>query len=302
MTRPGDSARIPWIVYSVMLVTTLFWALGHPLGRIILRTVHPFQLAFINLLVGLLALVAYLAASGKLRSLRAVSRGDLAGSLGLGVLGFAVYQVLTFSALSRIPASINAVLVSTNVVMIAPLAALVLGERLRWARAAAIVCAFAGVVLITFSQGFAAGTRIDPIGCTFSLLAALSFALYTVLGKRVVQRTDPLIVTALALFSGAVLLGVATSATIGFGRLWSADGQAWSLMILLGLTMIGFGYPAWFACLKRLPASRASVFIYLTPVFAVILSFLILGERVTWPFFAGGVLVLGGIAAATASG
>ena len=302
MTRPGGSPRIPRTVYLVMLVTTLFWALGHPLGRIILRTVHPFQLAFINLLVGLLALVSYLAASGKLRSLRAVSRGDFVGSLGLGVLGFAIYQVLTFSALSRIPASINAVLVSTNVVMIAPLAALVLGERLRWVRAAAIVCAFAGVVLITLSQGFAAGSRIDPVGCVFSLLAAFSFALYTVLGKRIVQRTDPLLATALALFSGTVLLGVTASATIGFGPLWSADGQAWSLMILLGLTMIGFAYPAWFACLKRLPASRVSVFIYLTPVFAVILSFVILGERVTWPFFTGGVLVLGGIAAATVSG
>jgi drug/metabolite transporter (DMT)-like permease len=301
MTRPGGSP-IPWTVYLVMLVTTLFWALGHPLGRIILRTVHPFQLGFINLLVGLLVLVAYLAASGKLVSLRTVPRGDLFASLGLGVLGFAIYQMATFSALSRIPASINAVLVATNVVMIAPLAALALRERLRWPRAAAILCAFAGVVLITFSQGFTAGSRIDPVGCAFSLLAAFSFALYTVMGKRVVQRTDPLIVTALALFSGAVLLGVAASATIGFGQLWSASGQAWSLMILLGVTMIGFAYPAWFACLKRLPASRVSVFIYLTPVFAVILSFVILGERVTWPFFAGGVLVLGGIAAATASG
>ena len=51
---------IPWTVYLVMLVTTLFWALGHPLGRIILRSVHPFQLGSVNLVVGFLALLAYL--------------------------------------------------------------------------------------------------------------------------------------------------------------------------------------------------------------------------------------------------
>ena len=39
-------------------------------------------------------------------------------------------------------------------------------------------------------------------------------------------------------------------------------------MVLLGVSMIGFAYPAWFETLKRLPASRASVFVYLTPVFA----------------------------------
>jgi drug/metabolite transporter (DMT)-like permease len=55
-------------------------------------------------------------------------------------------------------------------------------------------------------------------------------------------------------------------------------------MILLGVSMIGFAYPAWFETLKKLPASRASVFVYLTPVFAVILSFLILDERF-WVFW-----------------
>ncbi len=297
--RRSNAGRIPWAIYGIMLVTTLFWALGHPLGRIVLRTVHPLQLGFVNLLVGLLALVAYLAASGKLRELRSIPGRDVAGSLGLGVLGFAVYQVMTFSALARIPASFNAVLVATNVVMIAPLAALILGERMRWLRVAAIVCAFAGVVLVTLSQGSTGSERIDIVGCLYSLLAALSFALYTVLGKRIVQRRDPLMVTALALFSGTVLLGVATAVTVGFGSLWPAGGQAWFLMVLLGVTMIGFAYPAWFACLKSLPASRVSVFIYLTPVFAVILSFLILDERVSWLYFVGGALVLGGVVAAS---
>ena len=65
-------------------------------------------------------------------------------------------------------------------------------------------------------------------------------------------------------------------------------------MILLGVSMIGFAYPAWFETLKRLPASRASVFVYLTPVFAVILSFLILDERFTWLFYVGSGAGAGG--------
>ena len=189
----------------------------------------------------------------------------------------------------------NAVLVATNVVMIAPLAALLLKEDVRWERVAAIVCAFAGVALITFNQGFTPGAKIDFVGCLFSLLAALSFALYSVIGKGVVQRNDPLLVTALALFSGAVLLCIFTAATVGYRSLPSAGGPAWLLMILLGVTMIGFAYPAWFACLKLVPASRVSIFVYMTPVFAVLLSFLILDERFGWIFYLGGALVLGSV-------
>jgi drug/metabolite transporter (DMT)-like permease len=73
-------------------------------------------------------------------------------------------------------------------------------------------------------------------------------------------------------------------------------------MVMLGLTMIGIAYPTWFACLKRLPASRVSVYVYMTPVFAVILSLLILEERFSWLFLLGGALVLGGIALASPAG
>jgi drug/metabolite transporter (DMT)-like permease len=290
---------IPWIVYPVMLVTTLFWALGHPLGRIILRSAHPMQLGSINLVVGFLVLVAYLAVTRRIRAIFRLPARDILASLTLGVVGFALYQLLTFTALSRIPASMNAVLVATNVVLITPLAALFLGEKIRWGRVVSVLVAFAGVVLVTFNQGFSTRGGIDLGGCLLSLLAALSFAAYTVMGKRVVERNDPLIVTALALFSGAVLLSAFTGFTVGYSSLGGADALTWTLMILLGVTMIGFAYPAWFACLKKLPATRVSIFIYMTPVFAVILAFLILDERFSWLFYAGGALVLAGVVAST---
>ena len=286
-------------VYPLMLVTTLFWALGHPLGRIILRSMHPFQLGAINLVVGFLAVLAYLAIAGKAGMLFRLSLRDLLSSLALGVIGFSLYQILTFSALSRIPASVNAVLVATNAVLIVPLSALILRERIGWLRVVGILGAFAGVVVVTFNQGFSLDKTLDLTGCAFSLLAALSFALYTVLGKRLVERNDPLIVATVALFSGAVVLTVLTAITPGLGGLLQTGAEPWALAVLLGVTMIGFAYPTWFTCLKRLPASRVSVFIYLTPIFAVVLSFLILREVFSWPFYLGGAMVLGGLIVAS---
>ncbi len=71
--------------------------------------------------------------------------------------------------------------------------------------------------------------------------------------------------------------------------------QKWLLLLFLGAGMIGVAYPVWFACLKRVNASDIAIFIYLTPLFAGLLSFLILNEVFVWTFYLGGALILGGI-------
>jgi drug/metabolite transporter (DMT)-like permease len=295
MTEEKGGIRVE---YFLMLIVSFFWAIGHPFGRIIVRSVHPFQLGTVTLSTGFIGLLVFMVVSGRIRKMAELSARDALVSLGLGVFGFFSYQILTFSALARIPASMNAVLVSTNVIFIALLAGLVLKERIIPARILGIALALCGAILVTFNTGFvleAEAAGIDLLGCAFSLLAALSFALYSVIGKRVLASNDPLIVAALALFSGAVLLAILTAATVDFSAIREAGWPTFLMMVFLGLTMIGIAYPLWFTCLKRLPASHASVYIYLTPVFAVILSLIILKERFSWLFWVGGAFILGGI-------
>jgi drug/metabolite transporter (DMT)-like permease len=295
MTEKKKGLRIE---YFLMLIVSFFWAIGHPLGRILLQKVHPLQLGTVTLVSGFIGLLVFLTASGKVRQVFKLSLRDALISMGLGVFGFFLYQILTFSALSRIPASMNAVLVSSNVVFIALLAALILKERVGPIRIIGMILAVCGVVLVTFNKGFSIGDgggSIDLLGCSFSLLAALSAALYSVIGKKVLVTNDPLIVAALAIFSGAVLLTILTAVTVGFSEVYQAGWATILLMVFLGITMIGIAYPLWFVCLKRFPASQISIYIYLTPVFAVILSLIILHERFSWLFWAGGAFILGGI-------
>jgi len=285
------------IEYFLMLIASFFWAIGHPLGRIAVQSVHPFQIGTITLSTGFIGLLIFLLISKRIKLIKKLSYRDILIALGLGVFGFFLYQILTFSALARIPASINAVLVSTNVVFIAFLAALILRERIRAIRILGIILALFGVILVTFNKGFTFdGTdSIDLLGCAFSLLAALSFALYSVIGKKILISNDPLIIALIALFSGAVLLLTLTTFTVGFSEIVHADWSTLAILIFLGLTMIAIAYPLWFTCLKRLPASHVSIYIYLTPVFAVILSLIILNERFSWLFWVGGAFILGGI-------
>ncbi len=293
----ADKKNMVRIEYFIMLVVTFFWAIGHPLGRIVTQKLHAFQLAAITLVAGFLTIFLYLLITKEAKKLFKVSLRDMFVSIGLGVLGFFIYQILTFSALSRIPASINAVLISNNVVFIAILSAIILKEKIRLLTVFGIVLAAIGVLLVTFNQGFSidASGKMDFVGISFSLMAALCSALYTVLGKKVLSSNDPLIITTLALFFGAVFQVILTFFTTGFTQVMLAGWKINLLAVITGVTMLGIAYPLWFVCLKKFPASQISIYMYLTPVFAVVLSLIILKERFSWLFWVGSIIILAAI-------
>ncbi len=290
------------IEHLFMLIFAFFAALGHPLGRIIVREMHPIQLGTVTLLIGLVVLILYILFTGRLKSLFRIDKKDILLSAGIGVFGFFFFQILTFSALARIPASVNAFLINTSVVYISLLAAVFLKERIPLIRILAIALALMGVVLVVFNRGFRLERAAPLLGCLFSILGAIAFAIYSVFGKKLLQRNDPINVVAIAVFSGAVLLSIFTRFSIGYSSLVDIGGKTWLLTILLGATMIGLAYPMWFLSLRRLPASHVSVYLYMTPLFAVLLSFLILHETFGWLFWIGGLLILGGIVLSGLSG
>ena len=278
-----------------MVMVTFFWAIGHPVGRIMAGVLHPFQIASVTLTAGFICVFLYLLVSKQLYKIKKVSPKDIIVSLVMGIFGFFLYQICTFSALARIPASMNSILVTTNVVFITVFSIAVLKERVRLATVLGICLALAGTVLVIFNQGFHIHGTFNFLGSLFSLGAALSFTVYTVSGKDVISRNDPIIIASLALFSGMVILLIFSVVTVGFDALIGLSSKNWLLLLFLGAGMIGIAYPVWFACLKQVNASEIAIFIYLTPVFAGLLSFLILKEVFGWVFYLGAALILGGI-------
>jgi drug/metabolite transporter (DMT)-like permease len=283
------------VEHLFMLNFAIFAALGHPLGRIIVRQMHPIQLGTVSLVIGFVVILFYVLITGRIRALLKMQKRDILMSAGIGLLVFFLFQILTFSALSRIPASVNAFLINTNVVYISLLASVILKERISPVRVISMALALGGVVLVVFNRGFGLEGSIDLFGCFFSVLGALFFALYSVLGKKLLHRNDPINVVAIAVLSGSVFLILTTLFTTGYASLIDIDRKTWLLTVLLGATMIGLAYPLWFLSLERLPASHISLYMYMTPLFAVIMSFLILHETFGWFFYIGGALILGGL-------
>jgi len=290
------------IEHVYMLVFAFFAALGHPLGRIIVREMHPILLGTMSLLIGLFVLVIYVLCTGRMKMLFGIKPRDMLMSAGIGVFGFFFFQILTFSALSRIPASVNAFLINTSVVYISILAAVVLKERIPVNRIIAIVLALIGMLFVVFNRGFHFQRAVDLLGCLFSVLGAIVFSIYSVFGKKLLERNDPVVVVTIAVLTGSILLVIFAGLTVGYATLSHIRPTSWLLTVLIGVTMIGLAYPLWFIGLRRLPASHVSLYIYMAPLFAVLLSFIILHETFGWLFWFGAMLILGGIVLASLPG
>ncbi|MBS7645173.1 MAG: DMT family transporter [Candidatus Bathyarchaeia archaeon] len=279
--------------YPLLVVAAFIWGSGHPVIKLILEELHPIQVSLASAALSFLMLASTLPFSRPKGGFRWDRMPWMAAA---GIVIFFIYPILSFSALQRIPASVNGILVATSTIFVALIAASILGEALSVANYLGIAASFLGVALIVQATTGILSSPIqgmDASGFVLSLSGALASAVYTILGRRL-RDEDPLRVTLVAAGSGAVLQAVAAGASTGFQAFLTASPRTWLLLLYWGL-LSGLAYFIYYYSLRRMEAARASSFMYLSPVFAAVTSAVILGEKLTFPFLAGMGLVLSGV-------
>ena len=214
---------------------------------------------------------------------------------GLAMTGIFLYALCFFYGLKHISAGRGALVVALTPVVVA-LAAWFLGqERMTPLKLAGIAIALAGCLTVigngnplALLHGSVGHGEWLIIGCV------LCWTAYTFIGRRATKTFSPLAATLWASLLGALLLGI-TALVQGSTDLaeWSPAVWASVIFLAIGGTALGF---TWFADgVKRLGAARASVFVNLVPVFAVLQAAVLLGERLELPVLGGGLLVIAGV-------
>ena len=212
-------------------------------------------------------------------------------ALGLGVLG---NHLLTLFGLRYIGAGTAGVIIGASPAIQAFLSSVLIRDlpfRLVWGGCAV---SFAGVFLVVGLKGEAAAGEQPWLGATLVLLAQVSWALYSIGGRRTME---PLTVNwttlSFSILPQILLLGMNQKAfTVGLGTVPLAD---WLVVGYLIVFATALGQQAWLYGVHGIGPSRAGVFVNLIPVSALVLSALLLGERIGLTEVAGIVLVLAGV-------
>jgi drug/metabolite transporter (DMT)-like permease len=158
--------------------------------------------------------------------------------------------------------------------------------------------AFAGAAAVGVEQAGNSGGSTGR-GDLLTVLAALGLALYTVLGKRVVEEYSAVRMSLLCNVSAAVIvLPVALwqiRALAHAGRLGVLGLESWGGVIYLGVVGSAVSYILYFWALRYMTPAGLGAVSYLQPVGAILLGLVFLGEPITRRVAIGGLLIIAGV-------
>lgn len=282
-----ERRSIDSVTITAVLVTILAWASAFPAIRAGLESFGPIELGALRFAIAAIPAALFLI----IMRPGWPSASDFLRLAAGGILFVAFYTALLNMGEMTVSAGAASFIINTNPIMTAGLAILVLGERFTARAWAGTAVSFVGIGLIAFGEG--EGMRLD-IGALLILGAALCNSVTTVVQKPLFTRHKPLTVSAWNMVIGALaLLPWLPNAASEFSVASPAGIQA---AVYLGLVPSLVAYGTWSVALSRLPASRASNFMYCVPPVATLLGFLWLGETPTLIGAGGGVLALLGVA------
>ncbi|MGY1771776.1 DMT family transporter [Blastococcus sp. SYSU D00813] len=262
----------------------LAFAAGVPLGTLLLLR---FSLA--GLLLGLLLLVLPATRSARDRAAPrpGLSRRLVLVGLGLGAVGYVTQAGLYFSALERVDASLVALVFYVYPALVTVVAVLLGRDRLTRARAAAVLVASGGTLLVLAGAG---GLRFDAVGVAMAFGAAATYTVYILVADTTVHRVPPVVLSALVMSGAALTLALRTVLTGGVDLALPAAGWLWVGCIAVVSTVVAM--LTFFAGLRRTGPSTAATLSTAEPVVTTALAALALGEFLTPVQLAGGLLVL----------
>jgi drug/metabolite transporter (DMT)-like permease len=211
----------------------------------------------------------------------------VAAGFAMGAVGYAAQSGGYFGALTRISASLTALLLYVYPALVC-IGAVALGrDRLDRRRILALLLATGGAVLVLAGTGTG---DLDALGVALGLGAAVAYSVYILVADRVVVHIEPFLFSALiATGAGCTLWAagvVSGSLDLGF----RAGGWGWIAGLALASTVLPIS--AFLAGLPKVGPSTASIVSTAEPIVSVVMAMIWFGDRLGVMQALGGTLVL----------
>lgn len=269
-----------------------FWSVTSILVKIALGFVDPFTLAFVRLLLGLAVFsVMYAARKGSWRRLIRREPWLLAGAAGLALNYVCFILSLRFTS-----AGAGGLVVQSQFVVLAVLAALVLKERLGFPKILGIAAVIGGILTVFGATGGLSDAMRSEyaLGNTIMLIAGIGWGVYALSNKALSGRLGNLEILIPVFVIAVVISGI--FAVINFNVVESITAKGVFVIAGLGL-MTGAGFWLMSEALRRLSGALVGTITATTPLLTLVLAYFILGEPLRPLMFASGFLIISGVIA-----
>lgn len=271
--------------YAYIAAATFLWGIAATLGRAAftgrllpsgqaLQPIDPLILSQSRTTISFLVLLPILQVRRGWTNLK-LPAADFGRIVLLGVLGVAASNYLYYLAIQRTNVATAIILQYTAPVLVLLYTVTRGQQKATLQRGAAVGLAVVGSALAIGVVG-AGGFRLDPVGVSAAMLAAVSFAFYNVAGHRILARYDRWIVLLYTTFSAGAFWLIVNPPWKLLAAHYS--GLQLSFLLVFAVVSVLAPFSFYFAGLQHLEPTRAIVASCLEPVFSIVLATLLLGE------------------------
>lgn len=272
------------------LAAASIWGGMYVVSKVVLEVVPPFTLLAIRLILGAITLGIVVAVRPK----TGFTKRQFLDSFLVGIVGYGISLGFQFVGTKLSTASNGSLVTSATPAFVLLFAPFLLGEKATKRGIIALAVSSLGVLAV-----------IDPRTANFSsslflgnislLGAALTWALYSVLVRRV-SKTGDLLVSSTVMLIG----GIPSSMIFGYFELGKQGIGQITPVIMGGILFLGIISTAvamflWNFAFSQLPATVASLTFFAQPIVGTLLGWLFLREQITALFIIGGVLIAIGL-------
>lgn len=281
--------------YPLMIgLPIVFWSFAFPLIQIGLTE----GLSWINLTILRLFLVCFIflvMIVQRPHRFSKLHRRDLPLIFLLGFTGIIVYHLGLNYGEQYVSPGAASLIIATIPIYVVILGALFLKEHLTKMMIISIVLSLGGVTIISTLGTANATLEIQYLsGAVAVVIAAFVGAVYTIIGKKLLERYSALSLTAYAVILGSLgllpFLGPSLLDQVG-----SLSFKGWFAVVFLAIFPTVISYVLWYMALELKQASEISVYLYVIPVLSTAISFFMFQQDITLMYIFGGILVILGL-------
>lgn len=218
------------------------------------------------------------------------------GLLLLGAVGIFGYNALFNIGMQYTSAINGALVIVINPVTTSMAAMLFLGERWSFRQGIGALLSMTGVLIVITRGDWSALQSLSlNKGDLILLGAVVTWTAYAILGKIVMRRISPTMATAVSMVLGGTMLLAASLPENGWEKLPGISFQVAMELVYLAICASFIAFLIFNVGMREIGASKASAYINLMPVNAVLIAALFYGEAVTWVHGLGMICVMSGV-------
>lgn len=277
-----------WVPRMALLVAMVLWGSSFVALKYGFQEMHPLLIIFGRMAVASLCFLPFSRSFFRM----GLRRHHLLPLVTMCLCEPCFYFLFESAALVHTTASQAAMITTMLPLMVAISAGFFLGERIAVRTVFGFTIAATGAMWLSISAKETAQAPNPMLGNFLEFMAMICAAGYTILMKRLSKELHPFFLTGIQAFVGTffflpvLLIPSVQDTCLSF--------NGWIVILYLGTVVSVGAYGLYNFGISRIPAGQASAFVNLIPVFTIIISFLVLDERLTsWQWLASGLVMTG---------